>query len=58
MIRRREHNRRLVGFYDKQDRLFYFRVQVWDGKTYQDKSHFETERAEVNGLKDQHESEE
>ena len=51
-------DRRLVGNYDKQDKQFYFIIQKWNGKTYENVSTFETKRCEVNGLKEQYKDQE
>jgi len=54
MARDNKIDRRLVCNYDKQDKMFYCLVQKWDGTTYKTFNTFETERAEMNGLKEQY----
>ena len=53
-MRNSKIDRRLVGNYDKQDKQFYFIIQKWNGDRYENISTFETERCEVNGLKEQY----
>jgi helix-turn-helix protein len=57
MSRNKKIDRRLVGNYDKQDKQFYFIIQKWniEKEIYENVSTFETERCEVNGLKEQYE---
>ena len=52
MARDKSIDRRIVCNYDKQDKMFYCIVQKWNGDTYENQSYFETEKTEINGLKD------
>ena len=56
-MRNSKIDRRLVGNYDKQDKQFYFIIQKWNGDRYENVSTFETERCEVNGIKEQYQNE-
>ncbi len=57
MSRDKNINRRLVGNWDKQDKMFYFIVQKYDEEKgmYVNTSSFETEKVEINGINKQYE---
>ena len=57
MSRDKNIDRRLVGNWDKQDKMFYFIVQKYDEKKgmYVNISSFETEKVEINGINKQYE---
>ena len=57
MSRDKNIDRRLVGNWDKQDKMFYFIVQKYDEKKgmYVNTSFFETEKVEINGINKQYE---
>ena len=57
MARDKNIDRRLVGNWDKADKMFYFIVQKYDEEKgmYVNTSSFETEKVEINGINKQYE---
>jgi len=57
MSRDKNIDRRLVGNWDKLDKMFYFIVQKYDEEKgmYVNTSSFETEIVEINGINIQYE---
>ena len=57
MSRDKNIDRRLVGNWDKQDKMFHFIVQKYDEEKgmYVNTSSFETEKVEINGINKQYE---